>query len=169
MPDPIPGGRPEYVRFFAALAVATLLTGLATWWLLLNPGFSRGSNEILFAVPVLLFIVAIAAAAFHFIWRPVLAAYPAREPAPGAVRRRFQSFGLGIMNLAGSIHAAVDDEYLHLVPLWIFRILGARPASIPWSALTPVGRTGRVARLGACRIDGPEWCMKLVAPDTGGS
>ena len=55
-------------------------------------------------------IMLIAATAFHLLWRPMLADFPSREPAPDAVRRRFQSFGLGIVNMGCSIHVAADDE-----------------------------------------------------------
>ncbi len=107
-------------------------------------------------------IVVLAAAAFHLLWRPMLAPFPPQEPAPDAVRRRFQSFGIGIVNMGCSIHVAVDEHYLHLVPLAIWRALGARPASIPWSAMEPVGTSGRVVRVAGHRLDGPKWCLELA-------
>jgi len=114
-------------------------------------------------------IAGIAASAFHLVWRPILAAYPARVPAADAVRRRFQSFSIGCVNMGLSIHVAADDEFLHLVPLGIWRMLGANPASIPWSALTPVGRSGRAARLDGHRLEGPRWCMALIGGSLAGS
>ncbi len=146
-----------YLRFVVALSLATAFAAFAAWLLLARLTFMDAG--LILSITVVGYIAAVAAAAFHFLWNPVLAPYPARRPASDAVRRRYQSFGLGIVNMGGSIHAAADDECLHLVPLRIWQALGARSASIPWSALTPIGRSGRVARLGACRLDGPAWCM----------
>ena len=110
-------------------------------------------------------ILAMAMAAFHFLWRPMLVDYPAVEPAPDAVRRNFQSFGIGIVNMGLSIHVAVDETYLHLTPFRLWRLLGASPASIPWSVMEPVGSSGRVVRFDGRRMDGPKWCMELAQPE----
>ena len=108
-------------------------------------------------------IVAIAATAFRFVWNPMLAAYPAIQPKPDAVRRHFQSFSLGHVNMGLSIHVAADDAYLHLTPLAIWRLLGAQAASVPWSALNRTGRSS--AMLGKHRIVGPRWCIDLIGDD----
>ena len=72
--------------------------------------------------------------------------------------------GFEIVNMALGVHVAVDDEYLHLEPLAIWRCLGARPASIPWTAMEPVGTNGRVVRVAGHRLDGPKWCLSLASP-----
>ena len=100
---------------------------------------------------------------FRCAWCPMLAPYPPVEPKDGAVRRRYQSFSIGLVNMGFSLHVAADETYLHLTPLPIWRRLGARPASVPWSALR---RTGpRSAMLGQLRVIGPAWCMELIEVD----
>ena len=149
------------LRFAIVLVVELLTLGAVTVWAVLDPrplAWTSLTIVALLASPVL------AATAFHLLWRPMLAPFPACEPAPDAVRRRYQSFGLGPVNMGLCVHAAVDDEHLHLVPLAILQSLGARSASIPWSALEPIGTSGRIARLaGKHRLEGPRWCMELVA------
>lgn len=159
--------RPATLRFMAALIIVTTVEAAALGWILTRLGLSHPAAAIVLTIMVMLYIAAIAAAAFRYLWNPVLAPYPAREPAPGAVRRSFQSFGLGIVNMSGSVHVAVDDECLHLTPLTVWRLCGARAASIPWSALVPAERSPRVALIGGpqgCRLEGPAWCIGLVNP-----
>lgn len=162
--------RPATARFVAVLLAATAAEATVVCAVFAGPGFLRSVAAPILTLMVLAYIVAIASAAFRCLWNPVLVPYPKRNPLPGAVTRNYQSFGLGIVNMGGSIHAAVDDDHLHLTPLAVWRWLGARPTSIPWSVLSPVGRTGRVARVGGprgCKLEGPAWCMSLVSPTLG--
>lgn len=105
-------------------------------------------------------------------WRPMTIRYPAREPAPNAVRRNFQSFRFGIMNLTFSVHVAVDEDHLHLMPARILRWCGAGPASIPWSAIRPgkpvMGGKWMRASIDKNGVVGPTWCLSLAAPGTPG-
>jgi len=149
-------------RFITLMLVVIGIITAAAYWTVRQPG-PASSAAVTLALGA--GIAAIAAGAFHLLWRPMLAPFPAREPAADAVRRRFQSFGIGIVNMGLSIHVAADDDYLHLVPLAIWRALGARPASIPWSAMEPVGRSGRVVRVNGHRLDGPKWCMRLAGAE----
>ena len=105
----------------------------------------------------------IASAAFHYAWRPMFAEFPPVEPKPDAVRRSFQSFSVGYVNMGLSINVAADDEFLHLTPLKIWQALGARPTSLPWSTLKKSGQ--RTAILGKTRIVGPQWCVELISGD----
>lgn len=149
------------LRFLIILALIIALDTVAVIWMIKQP---QAWSGIVLTVVFLLGIAGIAAAAFHLLWRPTFRDFPVQEPAPDAVRRSFQSFGIGIVNMGLSIHVAVDAEYLHLTPLAIWRALGATPVSIPWSAMEPVGRSGRVVRVAGHRLDGPKWCMELASP-----
>ena len=152
-------------RFLVILLLVLAAFAGVGYWVTKQPGPWSGSATGLVCVGG---VAALAAAAFHLLWRPMLRPFPPQEPAPDAVRRRFQSFGIGIVNMGCSIHVAVDDDYLHLVPLAIWQALGARPASIPWSAMEPVGKSGRVVRVAGHRLDGPKWCMELASPGARG-
>jgi len=101
------------------------------------------------------------------MWNPVMRQWPPREPAPDAVRRNFQSFSLGLINLGLSVHVAADDHFLHLQPASLIRLMGAVSTSIPWTAMEPMaGRRGTAVKLGAHTFVGPRWCMELVEPNS---
>ena len=109
----------------------------------------------------------IAALCISSMWNPIMRQWSPREPAENAVRRNFQSFSLGLLNLGLSIHVAADDAYLHLQPARFIRWMGAVPASIPWNAMEPMaGRKGTAVKLGPHTMIGPRWCMELVSPRT---
>lgn len=164
MAEPPPSNRPALLRFGFVLLVLTIGEAFAIWGIIAGMGHSHPLVGVVFGAFVLAYVGIVAFASFHYLWNPVLAPYPPRDPAPDAVRRRCQSFGLGCVNMSGSVHVAVDEEYLHMTPLAIWRMLGANAASIPWSALTALDRSGRFALLGACRLHGPKWCMELAQP-----
>ncbi|MBX3374190.1 MAG: hypothetical protein KF817_10165 [Phycisphaeraceae bacterium] len=148
------------LRFLVILMLLLSISGAVTVWAVTRSSPLAGAALTLW---VGVFIVAVAGLAFRMLWQPMLAPFPARPPAPDAVHRRFQSFSVGIVNMGFSIHVAVDEAFLHLRPVAPWRWLGARDASIPWTAMTPVGRAARVARLpGGHQIVGPRWCMRLV-------
>ena len=139
-----------------------VLTGAAVVWLVMYPGAAG-----VVAVGLMAGgggIAMLAVGAFRGLWRPMLAPFPACAPAEDAVSRRFQSIGLGIVNMGASVHITADEDYLHLVPLRIWQLLGASPASIPWSAMEPEGTSGRVVRVNGHRLVGPAWCISLAAP-----
>ncbi|MHC4108209.1 MAG: hypothetical protein ACYSTY_09025 [Planctomycetota bacterium] len=148
-------------RFLLILLLVLAAFGGVTVWLIKYPSpWSATATTIVCGGGVVLLIAVV----FHLLWRPMLAPFPPQEPAPDAVRRYFQSFGIGIVNMSLSVHVAVDEDYLHLIPLAIWRALGARPASIPWSAMEPIGKSGRVVRVAGHRLDGPKWCLELASP-----
>lgn len=97
---------------------------------------------------------------------PIPAAHPPAEPEPGAVRRNFQSFSFGILNLGMCVHVLADERHLHLRPSLVARLLRVRPASVPWDAieLEPPGRLGRHrnARIAGQHVRGPAWCLELA-------
>lgn len=92
---------------------------------------------------------------------------PAVEPEPGAIRKDFQSFKIGLINLGYSIHVAVDASHLHLLPSLTARWIGMKPLSIPWERIK-VQRiaklTGAKVKIGRHIICGPKWCFELAAP-----
>ena len=145
--------------FFVILAYYAAFFGCLAW--VLNQPSPLATAAITIAavggVPV------IAAAVFHYAWRPMFASYLPVEPHPDAVYRSFQSFSIGLINMGLSINVAADDEYLHLTPLRLWRALGARPASVPWSALVKKGP--RSAQFGSHRIIAPRWCIDLIEGD----
>ena len=99
-------------------------------------------------------------------WNRIADAHPAVEPAPDAVRRRFQSFKMNLLNLGLSGHVAVDDRCFHLAPAAVIRWAGARPMSVPWEAIEVIGR-GWTRRSVRTRINGivvwgPAWCLGLA-------
>ena len=155
-------------RFFIVFGVSiAVLLGVVLPVTLLAP--SR--TDLIVGVLAVGHVILVTNLAFRMIWKPMVAAYPPREPAPDAVRRRFQSTSLGIVNLGLSTHIAADATYLHLTPLGIFRPFGAVPTSIPWTALEPVGRpghppTGARLRPGGYRLAAPRWVMELLGPAT---
>lgn len=100
-------------------------------------------------------------------WNSIAGKYPATEPAPDAVRRDFQSFRIGAINLGYSVHVIADETHLHLRPARILRLLGGRPSSIPWEEIVPLERAalgGRFARIAGKTITGPRWCIDLADP-----
>jgi hypothetical protein len=118
---------------------------------------------VVFAVlePILIFWAIV-----RFAWAPIHEKFPTHEPGADAVRRGFQSFKVGILNLSFSIHATVDEHRLHLEPGAYLRWFGARTVSIPWDAMTVEkrSRSGRCVTVKADKwtIMGPAWCLELA-------
>ncbi len=105
-------------------------------------------------------------AVVHFGWAPIHDKFPAHEPGAEAVRRPFQSFRVGILNLGFSIHATADERHLHLEPAAYLRRLGARAVSVPWEAIhvEKRSRSGRwvTVKVDKWTITGPAWCLELA-------
>ncbi|MEE2906402.1 MAG: hypothetical protein VX527_01070 [Planctomycetota bacterium] len=142
------------VVFTAAFVVSLI-------WTINSPGNSLAG--ITLTVVCIAETPIIILAVFHGLWRPVARNYPEQEHGEDAITRKFQSFGLGIVNMGFSIHATVDASYLHIRPVTWLRVLGASPMSIPWDAMKPKGATGRVVSLtDGPRLEGPKWCFTLL-------
>ncbi|MDY7107627.1 MAG: hypothetical protein SYC29_03230 [Planctomycetota bacterium] len=103
-------------------------------------------------------------------WRPLTMRYPPVDPAPDAVRRTFQSFRLGAINLGYCVHVAADEHHLHLMPARIIRWCGAEAMSVPWSAIEPgkrlIGGKWMTVSIDGRALAGPAWCLALADPDT---
>lgn len=100
--------------------------------------------------------------------RELARGHPPVEPAPEAVRRSFQTFRVGIVNLGLSVHVAADASHLHLYPSRMARWVGMVPMSIPWEEIrvkASSGLTGTWAMIGKQHVQGPRWCMALARPE----
>jgi len=92
------------------------------------------------------------------------AQFPPIPRNANAVERRFQSFKVGMGSLGFSIHAAVDENALHLTPTTFARWIGMKPMSLPWGAFKSVKPVmgGVSASIAGVTIVGPKWCMELA-------
>lgn len=97
-------------------------------------------------------------------WTPLGVAHPPVEPAPGAVVKRWQSFNSGMLNLGWSVDVAVDETHLHLRPSPLGRVIGLRPASVPWEEVEFVkeGRFSARVKIAGIEIRGPKWCLTMA-------
>lgn len=97
-------------------------------------------------------------------------AFPAREPLPGAVRRRLQSISIDLMNFGWCFVVSVDERAIHFAPHLVGRLFGARAFSVPFDAVKLEGkRRGRwfqKARIGKWQLTGPAWALRLVEGGT---
>ena len=121
-------------------------------------------------VAVVVGVAGICRAAFSLIYNPLVQAFPAQQIPPYATQRTYQTFSFGSVNMALSIHVAVDDDYLHITPILPWRWLGAHAASIPWSSMVP-GRVANVVQVHNWNMVGPKWCLEKacgVVADSGG-
>lgn len=100
--------------------------------------------------------------------RKLCAAYPPLPRKANAVERRFQSFKVGVVSLGFSVHAAVDENALHLTPTTVARWIGMKPMSLPWGAFEKVKPVigGVRASVAGVEIVGPKWCMELAGVPT---
>lgn len=124
---------------------------------------------ILFGVGVLVFdglIFLVVVLALSRGWNRFALNFPACLPRPDAVKRGFQSFRMGIFNLGWSVHVAADSEMLHLTPVALLRLGGARAASIPWSEVrltsSKKSRGFVAATIRGVELSGPAWVMSLA-------
>ena len=123
---------------------------------------------IAIVVAVTVFDVVILGTLIRFGWRWLPREFPATPPRADAVWRRHQSFQVGLLNLGFCIQVAVDEQYLHLLPIRPLRAFGAAAASIPWHSIriekhTAGGRWSTV-RIGTHTMKGPAWCLELASP-----
>ena len=123
---------------------------------------------LLFVVFDIVVVVLLVAMLCRKAWSPIQKTWQARPAADDAVRRSFQTFKIGIMNLGLAVHVAADEAYLHLTPIAAMRCLGLESVSIPWDAISDIKPTRfsrgryRDAKIGATTIMGPAWCMDLA-------
>ncbi len=101
-----------------------------------------------------------------FCWNPINKRFPPIEPGPDAIRWNFRSFHANnLLGMSWSVHVAVDDTHLHLYPAAIMRWFDAKPASVPWDEVKPVGKPGgwhsRV-KIAGIPIDGPKDCLRIA-------
>ncbi len=112
------------------------------------------------------FVALLVSLILRVAWNPIQSQFPEQAVAEPHLRRNFQSFSFGSINAGFSFHVVVDDEHLHLLPVRLLRITGAKTASIPWSAISfhdkqPWFKKQARVRLGATLVVGPAWCFEL--------
>jgi hypothetical protein len=100
-------------------------------------------------------------------WKPLQLHFPPKIPSETSFERKFQSFAVGLVNLGFSIHVIIDDQFLHLSPIWILRRFGLKPISIPWEeirTLSPTLPTTNMVKVKVRKqtITGPRWCFELL-------
>jgi hypothetical protein len=102
----------------------------------------------------------------RMVWGSMRDRFPAVEPQPDAVTRRYQSFRFGVVNFGCAIHVTADETHLHLSPLGFMQKLGGLPISIPWEAIAikkPAnGGKWTTVMIGMQRVTGPAWCLELA-------
>lgn len=98
-------------------------------------------------------------------WSPLVERYPAAPIGEDAVRRNFQSYKIGLLNLGLCVHTAVDEGFLHLRPAMFGRVIGMRDTSVPWEAVEPVRRRGKryaEVKIAGETVMGPAWALGLA-------
>lgn len=102
-------------------------------------------------------------------WNPLATKYTPVEPAPNAVRKHFQSFRFGAVNLSFCVHVAVDEHHLTLTAIRPLRWFGAQPICIPWDQITMKKRGNKWSTVvtSTKSLQGPAWCLNLADPGDG--
>lgn len=100
-------------------------------------------------------------------WNVMADAHPATPPLEGAVRREFQSFKMGLFNMGWCVHVAVDEQRLHLFPVKLMRLGGAKAASVPWEQVRladkqPWSKSWVDVTIGHTDLRGPAWALSLA-------
>ena len=115
----------------------------------------------------LLIVPLIVRAAIRGGWKKIHDTHPGVDIAPGTVRKDFQSFKIGMMNLGMSIHVACDDTHLHMLPCLFLRLCTAKPISVPWDAIEikKRGKWSTHTKIAGADVWGPNWCFDLVDPE----
>ena len=100
------------------------------------------------------------------LWNALANAHEATEPDAGAVRKNFQTFAIGPVNLGFCVHVAVDEQFLHLLPSRFLKLCGAKPMSVPWEAITmkKKGKRTSIVMIGRQAVIGPTWCLGIADP-----
>jgi len=102
----------------------------------------------------------------RFGWGPLPRSFPAQDPLADAVSRKHQSFRINLLSFGFCINVAVDEQHLHLTPIKLLQVLGAKGSSIPWNSIRIEKRSTRgrwlTATAGSHTIRGPAWCLELA-------
>ena len=93
-----------------------------------------------------------------------LTKFPSKPILHPHVRRNFQSFAIGFVNMGGCVHTAIDDEHLHLIPVKFMKWFGCKPVSVPWREIQNHPKPGRSrstlrVKIGKIDVVGPRWCL----------
>jgi hypothetical protein len=118
----------------------------------------------------LILVPLIIRAAMQGGWKVIEKTHPAVEPEPDAVRKDFQSFKIGLMNLGYCVHVACDDKHLHMLPSLLLRVCSGKPMSVPWGSVEVLkrGKFSTQVKIAGVTLHGPHWCFDLVEPESDG-
>ncbi|MEE3373406.1 MAG: hypothetical protein VX346_28980 [Planctomycetota bacterium] len=152
-------------KFFAGLV---LVEGLLVTTIVLVLRYAPEIANVFIAVATFAGVAGICRAAFTLIYNPMMESFPQQTIPPYATQRSYQTFSFGSVNMALSIHVAVDEQHLHLTPIMPWRWLGATAVSIPWAAMVP-GRAANVVTVDGWNMVGPKWCLEKAAGAPTGS
>jgi hypothetical protein len=96
-------------------------------------------------------------------WSPIAERHPLSDALrpdmnnPKIVRREFRSISVGMVNLGGCMHLTATDDHLIFEPALVARVLGVKPAAVPWTQIRHLSSRGNRAVIVAAgrEITGP--------------
>ncbi len=88
--------------------------------------------------------------------------HPPQEIGTGAVRRDFQSVSKDIINMGLSVHFAVDDAFVHIMPAAVLRWCGAKASSVPVQLVREKRASARLPEItfGEVTLRAPAWVLQ---------
>lgn len=88
--------------------------------------------------------------------------YPPQDVSAGAVRRSFQSVKKDIVNMGWSVHFAVDDAFVHVMPAAVLRWCGAKASSVPVQLVREKRASARFPEIafGEFTLRAPAWVLR---------
>lgn len=93
---------------------------------------------------ILFDLLVVVPAVLRLGWSSLSSKYSPASVRDDAVRRNFQTIRIGAFNFGGSVHLAADEDHLHILPTWLLRVCGCKPASLPWADLVVTRDRGRL-------------------------
>lgn len=132
------------------------------------PHFTVVTGILAFVALDIIVVWLVMGTVLRLTWNALADRFPAQDPAPGAVRRDFQSIAIGFANFGLCTHLAADEAALHLRPAMFLRLFRARGISVPWDQVVfkrkrrVLGATYVEVLIGKIVLTGPEWCLGLA-------
>ncbi len=88
--------------------------------------------------------------------------HPPQEIGTGAMRHNFQSVKKDIVNMGWSVHFAVDDAFVHIMPAAVLRWCGAKASSVPVQLVREKRASARLPEIavGEVTLRAPAWVLR---------